>query len=291
LNALPLLLVTSNWVKDVYIRDGIRGDHIEVLPVGCDTGMFIPRPISHPKVAAIRQVFGLQPDQLMIMTIGGDAASKGAQEVMKALAALKEIGSPGQKAVPTWKYICKVWPQERTLKQNDLDLELAKNLGIAGQVVYSMDRATRAFMPYLYSACDIYAAPSRLEGFGMPQVEAGACGKPVVGIAAMALLDTLIHGETALLARVAEENYIQEAVLGPDAGYRQGQRVAFPAPRIADYRADVGDLRLHLEALMCQPDLRQRLGEAARRRAVEHFDYRLVARRFVELVSQRLGID
>ncbi|MGE5250018.1 MAG: glycosyltransferase family 1 protein, partial [Bacteroidota bacterium] len=31
LNSLPLILVTSNWVKDVYIRDGIRGDIIEVL--------------------------------------------------------------------------------------------------------------------------------------------------------------------------------------------------------------------------------------------------------------------
>jgi len=25
LNALPLILVTSNWVKEVYIRDGIKG--------------------------------------------------------------------------------------------------------------------------------------------------------------------------------------------------------------------------------------------------------------------------
>ena len=43
LNALPLILVTSHWVKDVYVRDGIREDLIEVLPVGCDTETFIPR--------------------------------------------------------------------------------------------------------------------------------------------------------------------------------------------------------------------------------------------------------
>ena len=42
LNALPLILVTSNWVKETYIRDGIRGDNIEVLPVGCDTDRFTP---------------------------------------------------------------------------------------------------------------------------------------------------------------------------------------------------------------------------------------------------------
>jgi len=33
LNALPLILVTSNWVKEVYVRDGIKGDNIVVLPV------------------------------------------------------------------------------------------------------------------------------------------------------------------------------------------------------------------------------------------------------------------
>jgi glycosyltransferase involved in cell wall biosynthesis len=36
--------------------------------------------------------------------------------------------------------------------------------------------------------------------------------------------------------------------------------------------------------------LRQRMGEAGRKRVVDLFDYRQVARRFVEIVSERLGI-
>jgi starch synthase len=67
-------------------------------------------------------------------------------------------------------------------------------------------------MPYLLSACDIYAAPSRLEGFGMIQVEANACEKPVIAIDAMAFRDTMVHGETAFLAKVAEERKITEAL-------------------------------------------------------------------------------
>ena len=43
LNELPLILVTSSWVKQVYVRDGIRPETIEVLPVGCDTESFVPR--------------------------------------------------------------------------------------------------------------------------------------------------------------------------------------------------------------------------------------------------------
>ena len=38
LNQLPLILVTSTWVKDIYVRDGIAEDRIEVLPVGMRHG-------------------------------------------------------------------------------------------------------------------------------------------------------------------------------------------------------------------------------------------------------------
>ena len=82
---------------------------------------------------------------------------------------------------PDWKYVCKVWPQPRTVDQNLSDLRLAEHLGIDKNVVCTTSRISRNFMPYLLAACDIYAAPSRLEGFGMVQVEAGACGTPVIG--------------------------------------------------------------------------------------------------------------
>jgi glycosyltransferase involved in cell wall biosynthesis len=151
LNALPLVLVTSNWVKETYIRDGIRGDHIEVLPVGCDTEAFAPRSPDDPKVRFIREALGVAHDQLMVLTVGGDAASKGAQEVMEALT-LIDGRAPG------WRYVCKVWPQPRTIQQNRIDLELAARLGIEKKVTYSTNVVSHNFMPYLLAACDIYAA-------------------------------------------------------------------------------------------------------------------------------------
>ena len=283
LNALPLILVTSNWVKKVYTRDGLNPDIMEVLPVGCDTESFIPRDRSDPKVAAVREALGIAPDQIMILTVGGDAASKGAQEVMQALALI-------DKEAPDWKYVCKVWPQPRTQQQNLADLQLATSLGIEKNVVYTASRVSRNFMPYLMAACDIYAAPSRLEGFGMVQVEAGACGKPVIGIKAMGMLDTLVHGQTALLAGVAMEIRLRETTVGLDEGYQPGHRVVFKRPRTADYRASVHDIANHLMKLMTDPELRQRMGQAARRRVTELFDYRVVAKKFVQILSDRLGI-
>jgi len=160
LEALPLILVTSKWVKQVYMRDGLSGKNIEVLPVGCDTDAFIPRDRNDPKVATVREALGVAPDQIMILTVGGDATSKGAQEVMQALATIDT-------RAPDWKYVCKVWPQPRTQHQNLIDLQLATQLGIEKSVAYTTNVISRNFMPYLIAACDIYAAPSRLEGFGM----------------------------------------------------------------------------------------------------------------------------
>ncbi len=284
LEGLPLILVTSNWVKKVYVRDGLSGKNIEVLPVGCDTDAFAPRDAGDLKVTTVREALGVAPDQIMILTVGGDAASKGAQEVLQALSLI-------DKEAPDWKYVCKVWPQPRTEQQNIHDLQLATQLGIEKNVVYTASRISRNFMPYLVAACDIYAAPSRLEGFGMIQVEANACGKPVIGIKAMGMLDTMVHGKNAYLAEVAQEIRLREAIVGDESGYQPGHKVTFKRPRIVDYRASIHDIAKYLLELMNDAALRKKMGEQGRQRAIEHYNYRVVAKKFVEIVGERLGIS
>jgi len=145
-------------------------------------------------------------------------------------------------------------------------------------------------MPYLIGACDIYAAPSRLEGFGMPQVEAGACEKPVIGIKAMGMLDTLIHGETAFLANIAQKIVVNQVTLGDESGFEDNHRVVFKEPRTVNYRADVYDIAKYLMVLMTDAALREKMGKAGRKRVVKNFDYRVVAKRFVQLLNDKLGI-
>lgn len=282
LNALPLILVTSNWVKEMYVRDGIREDIIEVLPVGCDTQTFRPFAKDHPKIKELRKTLDVSEDQLMILTVGGDAASKGGQEVMKALAQVED-------EVPSWKYICKVWPQPRTRKQNTLDLKIARQLGIEKKVEYVTNINSRNYMPYLLGACDIYAAPSRLEGFGMPQIEAGACGKPVIGLKAMGMLDTLVHEKTAFLAGVAQKITVDHVVVGKESGYPKKQKVLLDKPRTVELRADVNDIKGYLLKLMRNQELRERMGSNAREHVKANFEYKIVAQRFLDIIQKRLG--
>ena len=281
MNKFPLILVTSNWVKDVYVRDGVNPDLIEVLPVGFDMKAFQPRDTSDEKVKSIRDMWNIGKDEILILTVGGDAASKGGREVMRALARIDS-------QVPDWHYLCKIWPQERTVKQTNSDLALARDLGIADKVTFAMVEMSRNVMPYLINSCDIYAGPSRLEGFGMPHVEASASEKPVIAVDGMGFKDTLVHGKTAYLARTEKQNVIKSAVLGRESGYPEGHTYRFPHPVVADYRASVEDIADYLLELMNDSELREEMGKAGKKHVEKRFGYKTVARRFLDLATEVL---
>ena len=71
---------------------------------------------------------------------------------------------------------------------------------------------------------------------------------------------------------------------------KNGERVVFPWPRTVEYRASVPDIANYLLTLMQDGDLRRRMGEAGRKHVIGLFDHQQVAKRFVEVVSSRLGV-
>ena len=106
----------------------------------------------------------------------------------------------------------------------------------------------------------------------------------------MGMLDTLIHSETAFLANIAQKIVVKEVTLGDESGFEDKHKVEFKKPRTVDYRANVHDIAKYLLILMNDPVLREKMGKAARVHVVKNFDYRVVAKRFVEIISDKLGI-
>jgi len=98
---------------------------------------------------------------------------------------------------------------------------LAESLGIKDKIIFVDDQFSQEFMVYLLNAADIYAAPSRIEGFGMIQVEAMSCGKPVISINKMGPSETIIHNKTGFLAKVSEEIKLDSEWVYPSMGFEK----------------------------------------------------------------------
>jgi glycosyltransferase involved in cell wall biosynthesis len=115
-----------------------------------------------------------------------------------------------------------------------------------------------ALQSLFYSACDVFAVPSRIESFGLTALEAMACGTPVVAFHTGGLVDIVAHGETGLL----------ESRVGSVVG-----------------------LHDQLDWMLQNPTERRNMGLAARQRVEKHFPSTLMAKRYVELYNSLVRTD
>lgn len=285
IGSLPLVFVTSEWVKKTYKRDGVDVKNFEVAHIGLETDIFKPIPKTDHKIKTVRDTLGVKDDELMILTAGSDVTSKGAQEILKAL---KKI----DKEFKNWKYILKVWGGESADDHWSDEQKLIAELGdSADKVKYIEGSLSVDFMPHLLNACDIYAAPSRLEGYGMIQVEAQGCGKPVISINEMGPKETIIHGKTGFLANVAETIDLTEDNAYAHMGFEKDKKIRFKKPKTFAYRANVNELSEYLMKLLTDDKLRENMGKAARKHAVQNFEYHKIAKYITDLTKEKLRLN
>ncbi|MBI2130626.1 glycosyltransferase family 4 protein [Candidatus Woesearchaeota archaeon] len=281
LNSLPLVLTTSDWVTSTYARDGVNTKNFRTAHIGIDTNIFRPLSGGHVKLESYKEILGLNDHEKVILTVGGDVSSKGAQEMFRALAKV-------DREFQDWKYVCKAWGDSESYGYHHKEeLRLVQELGIQDKVVFVTSQMPSELMPFLLNICDIYAAPSRLEGYGMIQVEAQSCGKPVISINAMGPKETIVHGETGFLANVAETvDLVQEKVY-PSMGFEKEGMVKFDRPKTFGYRANTDELAEHTLKLLSDDELREQMGQNAREHAVRNFDYVHTSRKIAEMVEEK----
>ncbi|MCK4553895.1 glycosyltransferase family 4 protein [Candidatus Parcubacteria bacterium] len=282
---LPLVFTTSEWVKQTYQRDGVDTKNFQTLPIGFDPEEIKPIPQTDPKIQKLRRMLGIQPHEKMILTVGGDVTSKGAQEMFQALAKI-------DKDFKNWKYVCKVSDSECAEGHNEEEDGLIEELGLdRGKIIYLGGMYSHDFMAYLLSACDIYAAPSRLEGFGMIQLEAMACGKPVISINEGGPKDTIIHGKTGFLAEVGETVKLHEEWAYEHMGFEADHKIVFDKPKVFAYRASIPDLTKYTKQLLTDDKLREEMGRNAYEHALDNYQYKDVAKRALGMIKEKLGLE
>lgn len=196
-----LVVANSRFTVAHYEGLGIRLRRVEILPPVASTRTF--RPDLDPEPARAR--YGLHGARV-ILTVGRLVPRKGHEAVIRAVQQLREeFGSV--------RYvIAGAGPEEPRLRA------LAESLGCADRVVFA-GRVPDEDLPGLYAACDVFAMPSRaldardgIEGFGTVFLEAGACGRPVVGGRSGGVMEAVEDGVTGLLVDPQDAGALAEAL-------------------------------------------------------------------------------
>lgn len=223
----PLHIEHSPWLPQFR-------DKCEVIPFGLDLARFKSTPALDEEVSKFRAASNDKP---VIFTVGRLVGYKGIRHLIEATAKLDAV-----------LWIGGTGPLEGELRQQ------AQELGVAGRVEF-LGAIPEAQLPARMRACDVFVLPSITpnEAFGLVQVEAMACGRPVVSCDLPSGVPWVnLDGVTGLIVPPA----------------------------------DASALAIALQRLFKDARLREQMGEAGRLRAEREFDQSIMLDRYWNCVKK-----
>jgi glycosyltransferase involved in cell wall biosynthesis len=208
LDRAALVLVDSKFtaseLSELY---GYPENKTRVIPLGVEEG-FYPRPAAESDQLCRRYVL----PKKFILCVSTTEPRKNIGTLLKAYGLLREGGGE----VPDLVLVGgEGWRGEDEKIERTIDkLKLkgaVKRLGYVG----------REAMPAIYSSALLFVFPSLYEGFGLPPLEAMACGLPVISSNAPSLPEVV--GDAALLVPPRDAECMADAIrkLIDDAALRQ----------------------------------------------------------------------
>ena len=168
------IVTPSNWSRNGFIRLGIRGEDVRVVPHGIDPA--ICRPYSRAKRERLREKAGLG-QRFVFLSVGAMTANKGIGLLLRAFA---EVARRRPEAVLILKGMDALYTSRQFLNYY---LREGRVGDVMNRIRYIGEPLSFQAMADLYNAADAYVAPYRAEGFALPALEAAACGLPVIATA------------------------------------------------------------------------------------------------------------
>jgi glycogen synthase len=249
-----LVAVSSGMKEDILRLFNVKPERVHVIYNGVDTAEF--KPVTGRESL---YKYGINPDEPYVLCLGRVTRQKGIIHLVNAIQyldpRLQVVLAAGQ---PDTKEIGR--EMEEKVRQVQ---ETRKN------IIWIREWIGLPAKVELYSHATVFCCPSIYEPFGIINLEAMACGTPVVGSAVGGIKEIIRHGETGFLVPLEQHQKSPFEAANPD---RFSRDLAAPINRIAN-----------------EPGLRAALGAASRDRAVADFSWRSIALKTLELYRTLAG--
>jgi len=159
-----------------------------------------PDQLNTTELAALRQQYGIAPDELVICSVGRLHKIKGLDTLIQAFARLVKF----HKTANCRLLLVGDGPEKDALQT------LAETEGIAERIIWAGWQSNPA--PF-YQLADIAVCSSVQEGFGNVILEAWSNDRPMLSTAAEGPLELIRHGETGLLVPIGAEEEMADQLL------------------------------------------------------------------------------
>jgi glycosyltransferase involved in cell wall biosynthesis len=193
--ARAVVTVSRFSAQEITSLYGLSPDRVAVIPNGV-TEDFRPVKDDH-EMALMRRALAI-PDAGFILFVGGADPRKNHRTFMQGLT----------QCLPALRGRAVVLVGDSVHPFGDYR-ESANRWGLAS-IVRCPGRMNRKDLRLLYSYADLFVFPSLYEGFGMPVLEAMACGTPVITSATSALPE--VAGDAAVLVNPEDADALSRAI-------------------------------------------------------------------------------
>ncbi len=220
LRLADLVLTVSDAAKaDVAATLRVPEAQIRVVPDAVDEAF---HPLHDgPSSGQTLAKFGLEPRHRMILYVGGLSPHKHVDTLIDAFAGLRSsdgFGDARLVLVGDFQHDA-FYSSYRALRR------MVDDLGLAGRVIFTGFIEDRELVQF-YNAARVCVLPSVEEGFGLPALEAMACGIPVIASATPALREVVADAGLFFNPRAAGEltDRLREILTNPRLPEQLGQR-------------------------------------------------------------------
>ena len=242
-----VVAVSKETRADVLRLFDVAPEKVHVIHNGIDLDEYRARPDDNSPGTDVLTRHGIDPGRPFVLFVGRITRQKGIIHLVEAI----------PKIDPSMQVVLAAGAPDTPEIGREMEAGVARVAAARAGVVWIRDMLPRADVIQLYTQAAVFCCPSVYEPFGIINLEAMACGTPVVASKVGGIPEVVVPEETGLLVDVG---------LKPGTGFEPADPAAF---------SDA--LAAAINRLAADPGLRARFAAAGRARVEAHFSWEGIA--------------